>query len=99
MERTVARGMHREDVKAVLRKKYGSLRAFEDANQLPPNSAKDVLRGRAVAGTERAIATELGKPLHLLFPLRYVAPEGGDSSAKVDTPPHDRTHRLSTGGR
>ena len=38
--------MHREDVKAVLRKGFGSIFAFERAYDLPRKSVSDVLRGR-----------------------------------------------------
>ncbi len=38
--------MHREDVKAALRKSFGSIFAFERANALPRKSVSDVLRGR-----------------------------------------------------
>ncbi|WP_040308573.1 helix-turn-helix domain-containing protein [Asticcacaulis biprosthecium] len=52
--------MHHEDIKAALRKKYGSLKAFEEAHALPANSASEVIRGRAVLQTARVIARELG---------------------------------------
>ncbi len=38
--------MHREDVKAALRKTYGSIFAFERQHDLPRKSVSDVLRGR-----------------------------------------------------
>ncbi|TVV76143.1 helix-turn-helix domain-containing protein [Sphingomonas solaris] len=38
--------MHREDVKAALRKTYGSVFEFERLHQLPRKSVSDVLRGR-----------------------------------------------------
>lgn len=38
--------MHREDVKAALRKTYGSIFAFERLHDLPRKSVSDVLRGR-----------------------------------------------------
>lgn len=75
--------MHREDIKAALRKRHGSLVAFEQKSDLPKGSVKDVLRGRAVSQTERAIASDLQKPLHQLFPRRYNA-TAADSSTRVD---------------
>jgi lambda repressor-like predicted transcriptional regulator len=90
--------MHKEDIKAALRKKFGSLRRFELMSNIPIDSTKDVLRGRAIAQTEKAIATALGKSLHVLFPGRYEIPEDGESSTKVDsTSSVDRLHRLSRG--
>ncbi|MFN3858383.1 MAG: helix-turn-helix domain-containing protein [Caulobacter sp.] len=74
---------HREELKAVLRMRHGSLLAFERAKGLPRNSVKDVLRGRSVAQAELAIATEINEPLHRLFPHRYAA-KADSPSAKVD---------------
>lgn len=93
--------MHRQDINATLRKRYGSAQAFERAQGLPERSVRDVLRGRAVAQTEQALATELGKPLHQLFPLRYEQPdasEGSDSSPYGDDDGADESsaHRLTT---
>lgn len=91
--------IHREDMKAGLRKQFGSLLAFERAKGLPEGSAKDVLRGRAVAQTERAISEALGKPLHRLFPQRYETPEQGESSAKVDdSGQSESAHLVSRSG-
>lgn len=100
----MADGMHREDIKAALRKRHGTVRAFELARKLPDRSVRDVLRGRAVAQTEQALSTELGKPLHVLFPLRYEAPDasqGDDSSPTGDDSRGSttRAHRLSAGAR
>lgn len=91
-----SRLVHKEDVKAALRKRFGSLLAFEAEKNLPPGSAKDVLRGRAVAQTERAIAEALNKPLHVIFPARYTAPKAADPSTEVDNSGgKTETHRLS----
>lgn len=38
--------MHPEDIKAELRKKFGSVFSFEDAKGLPRKSVSDWLRGR-----------------------------------------------------
>lgn len=38
--------MHREDIKAAIRKEYGSVTAFEMAFDLPSKSVCDFLRGR-----------------------------------------------------
>lgn len=47
--------MHREDVKAALRKKFGSVTAFEHALGLPDKSVHDLLRGRKSARVEKAV--------------------------------------------
>lgn len=59
--------LHPENIKAELRKKFGTLRAFERAKGLPTASTVDVLRGRAVTRTAKAIAVELGVPLNLII--------------------------------
>lgn len=38
--------MHREDVKAAIRKRFGSLKAFERAENLPLKSVSGVLAGQ-----------------------------------------------------
>jgi len=84
---------HWEDIKAALRKRHGSLSAFEDKRSLPRNSVKDVGRGRASRSTAEAIASELGVEIHALFPGRYRA-----TSTKVDSKPENAAaHRLSAG--
>ena len=54
-------GWHRDDVKALLRRRYGSVAAFEQRCGLPRNSVSDVLRGRTVGRTAVAIVEELNK--------------------------------------
>jgi lambda repressor-like predicted transcriptional regulator len=92
--------IHKEDIKGALRKRYGTLIAFELAHDLPRQSVKDVLRGRASAPVEQVIAKVLEQPLHSLFPRRYVAAKAGDSSLKRDSKrPKTIAHRLSAGAR
>lgn len=92
--------MHRETMKAELRIRYGSLRGFEDKHNLTPDSVRDALRGRSSRHAEAAIAEELGKPVHELFPNRYRAPKVGDSSTNRDDSDQTRdAHRLSAGAR
>lgn len=62
--------MHKEDIKAAIRKRYGSLLAFELAKGLPATSVKDVLRGRAVWQARVAIAEEVGLPVEQLFQVK-----------------------------
>lgn len=88
--------MHREDVKAGLRKRFKSLGAFEKAHRLPRGSVNDILRGRASAVTERAISEALDVPLHDLFPRRYPSPMGDASSVNTDdSTPAGTFHRLT----
>ncbi|MET0269665.1 MAG: helix-turn-helix domain-containing protein [Sphingomonas sp.] len=54
--------MHREDVKAVLRKSYGSIFAFERLHDLPRKSVSDVLRGRPNSRVANAIEKVLAAP-------------------------------------
>ena len=49
----------KEDVKADLRKRYGSVFAFEDAFGLPRKSVSDTLRGRANKRVSDAITEAL----------------------------------------
>lgn len=62
---------HKEDIKAAIRKRHGSLAAFEKAQNLPVGSVRDVLRGRAISQTAHAIARELGVTAEQLFPGRF----------------------------
>ncbi|MGH7027338.1 helix-turn-helix domain-containing protein [Brevundimonas sp.] len=96
----ISKSVHKEDIKGALRKRYGTLIAFEQAHDLPTQSVKDVLRGRASARVEQAIADDLELPLHRLFPGRYVAAQAGDSSLKRDNKRTKRNaHRLSAEAR
>ena len=47
--------LHREDVKAAIRKRFGSVAAFERAKNLPAKSVTDVLRGQKSERVERAV--------------------------------------------
>lgn len=93
----MAKPSHKELIKADIRIKFGSLRAFEQAKALPHDSVRDVLRGRQSARTQAAIATALGKPVLKLFPHhRAPVPKMGESSTKRDsTRLTGQAHRLS----
>ena len=45
-------------MKALLRKRFGSVRAFEDQKGLKRHSVSDVLRGRTSAAVQRVIEAE-----------------------------------------
>lgn len=51
--------MHPEDIKASLRKRFGSVFAFEDAHELPRKSVSDFLRGRPNQRVKAAISKTL----------------------------------------
>jgi lambda repressor-like predicted transcriptional regulator len=77
------RTVHKEDIKAELRKRHGSMSAFEKERGLPIQSTRDVLRGRAVAQTAHAIARELGTTVERLFPGRFKSHIRDNTSEKV----------------
>lgn len=62
---------HPEDIKAAIRKRYGSLLAFERAHGLHRQATSEILRGRPSARTEAAMRKVLeedarwsvGKPI------------------------------------
>jgi lambda repressor-like predicted transcriptional regulator len=57
--------MHPEDVKAGLRKRFGTVANFERASSLPEKSVNDVLRGRPNARVLKAIQEALDTPIPL----------------------------------
>lgn len=83
--------LHREEIKAQLRMKYGTVEAFEQAKNLPARSVKDVLRGRAVRRTAEAISEELGIPLQAISPRYEDESPNRDSNSNESEP----AHRLS----
>jgi hypothetical protein len=60
--------MHPEDVKAELRKRFGSVAAFERAFRLPEKSVTDLLRGRTSGRVSGAVESVIERPLSD-FPL------------------------------
>jgi lambda repressor-like predicted transcriptional regulator len=64
-----AKGMHPEDIKSALRKRYRSLRAFEIVHGFSRGAVTEVLRNRRWAKVEAAIAADMGVPANTLFPL------------------------------
>ncbi len=51
--------IHKEDVKAIIRKRYGSLEAFASARGVKSQAVRDLLRGKA-RGPIAEVADELG---------------------------------------
>lgn len=84
-----SKGWHREDIKAALRKKYGSLASLSKEWGLASASISNTLK-RAVHSvpTERRIAQALGVQPHALWPDRW-SPEGSP------LPRSDKRHRSS----
>lgn len=76
-------GMHREDIKAELRKRFGSVAAFERVKHLPEKSVTDLLRGYRSARVERAIIDAISTPI----PNQS---EYSDNSSTLDP-----THRIN----
>ncbi|EQB32007.1 helix-turn-helix domain-containing protein [Sphingobium ummariense] len=89
----LAEAPHREDIKSEIRKRHGSMAAFEVARGLPPQSTRDVLRGRAIAKTAHAIAQELDSTVEALFPGRFKSHIRDNTSEKV------AAHRQNEGAR
>jgi Ner family transcriptional regulator len=77
-------GPHPEDVKADLRKRFGSIAAFERQRGLPERSVKDVLRGKSRPRIAQAIADALDVHVRYLFPARFQSPIGDNSNATLD---------------
>lgn len=51
---------HPEDVKAAIRKKWGTVRAFEQAIGIPDLSTRDILRGKSRYWIQLKMAEALG---------------------------------------
>lgn len=81
--------MHPEDIKAGLRKRFGTIVAFERAKGLPHQSVTDVLRGRPNARVTRAIEEALTFP----------APAGPQSSFTDCSANDADAHRLISAAR
>jgi len=85
--------LHREDVKAALRKRHGSVRAFEMKRGLPLDSVSDVLRGRTVAQTIKAVAEDLKIDPSA---IRNIGKNGAPQSDESDNSAEQRgRHRLN----
>lgn len=90
-----ARRLHREDIKAELRKRFGSVAAFEARNGLSRDAVSDLLRGRSSMPTAEAVAGALGIEV---AKLRNIDIAGPDSSGKPDdNPDAPDGHRLNAG--
>jgi lambda repressor-like predicted transcriptional regulator len=84
--------MHAENVKAELRKQFGSVRAFEQQKGLAADSVRNVLKGKTSRRTAAAIADALGEPISTIFPARVEL--GPDHKSR-----NRDLHRLKSGPR
>lgn len=78
-------GLHYEDIKASIRKKWRSLSAFEKAHSLPQGGVNDWGRGKTSARVQRAIE------LHLTSIISPVNP----SALPEPNTRKPRNHRLN----
>lgn len=81
--------MDREDVKAELRKRFGTIGLFEAEHGLPKKSVSDLLRGRASQRVSDAVESALSKPLSQF--------RDSDNSASIA--PLAPPHRLNDEGQ
>lgn len=81
--------MHREDVKAFLRKRFGSLEAFAAANGLLPQQVRDLLRGKSSAA-KAAVAAELG-----IDPDHFVISSAPVPICGIGSSEEGHAHRLN----
>ena len=72
---------HPEDIKADIRKRYGSVAAFERHYKLPPLSVRDILRGKKRGRIARVLAHDLGIPLTDLDAFQGWSHDWDNSSA------------------
>ena len=78
--------MHKEDIKAALRKQFGTVRAFELAHDLPRGSVSEILRNRRWAKVEKAVEAVINGSAKTL-------------SNKSDSRTRNASHRLNAVAR
>lgn len=83
-------------MKAVLRRRYGSVFAFEKAKGLPRTSVSDVLRGRKIERTEAAVLEELARAIPP--PKGRSAAPGIQSDLSDSSTTFPEGDRVSAGG-
>ena len=104
MADTSAEGWHREDIKAALRKQFGSLANLSRAWRYHPRAVSQALLGRSGRSRriEMRIAEALGVTPHTLWPDRWT-PEGtrrphsaiaGNPSRPAPTPHRQKRGRA-----
>lgn len=83
--------LHKEDIKAAIRKRYRSLAAFERANFLGEQSVTDVLRGGSNRRTRSAIERLLREDAEISAQAVHIIPANSETAAPA--------HRLNAGAR
>lgn len=95
MGRNEPKGLHREDIKAALRKRHGSLERLSISWGYHKSTVGVALNpGSYIPTVELRIAEELGHPPHTLWPDRWT-PEGTPKSVaeRNITPATAAAHR------
>jgi Ner family transcriptional regulator len=95
MGRHQPQGWHREDIKAALRKRHGSLEKLSTSWGYHKSTVAVALNpGSYIPTVERRIAAELGQHPHTLWPDRWT-PDGTPKSVaeRNITPPAPAAHR------
>jgi hypothetical protein len=77
--------MHPEDIKAVIRKRYGTVSQFVRAKDLPDNAVSDMFRGRVSRRVRDAV--------------EEVLQENAESIDLDDSKAVPAAHRLNAGAR
>ena len=89
--------LHHEDIKAELRKRFGSVHAFALQSGLGQDAVTDLFRGRTSARVAQAIADALGIEVSRVW---SAVPKGGKPSGKPDdNRDSPDAHRLSAEAR
>ena len=79
--------LHREDIKAELRKRFGSVAAFERSHDLPEKSVTDLLRGYKSARVQEAVVAAINSPLN------------SNSEGSGNSSGRRAAHRLNAGAK
>ncbi len=78
---------HAEDVKAAIRKRFGSLTKFEEEHGFPPKSVSAVLRG--------ATSARIGQALDAVMVLERATVLPKPSEFSTDTAKRAPAHRIN----
>jgi Ner family transcriptional regulator len=96
------KGMHPEDIKAALRRRYGTMRALSAIwKQHPSAISRVLLDPRYSIPTERLIAKALDKPPHEIWPERWsdngerLLPRGDKHRSGNETPITSQKRRAA----